>query len=593
MRFVFLLLFQSASSFNAKDLTRRYTREDIFLNFIAENSYPAIKSFFGSHLKFHNVTDIITTISHHHILTVLNRSEISSVLYQFIEDFPNSIEANFIVGCKLILNRRFDIAEEVYLNVLEFSKYGHLPSIINLAEMYIFTLNEVAASRMIREAFHLNEMVDETGLLSYYSGKFYQLMGRYEISAQWYLLSATIQQSNVNAWLFASTLLFPEPYQNLSMAEKIITLAFKQYSATGYNGSYIDVLYYFYGYCHQLMNKAESAIVHYHKSYELFQEYINHAVKKSGSKILQTHSESNVPNGPAISANMPPSNYNISVSDPADLLLYDRIDKFTDLYCHPSCRLGALFYQSRKDSDSSHHYAECLRRYHLSVAVPDHQDYVTTSSNQRSSFWRNPDISAVSESYLQPHPSLLLLRPKHSRGVVINAILLYVRLDQPHRADEVFGLCRDVWRRWGEEGDDELRDERTLRGKEVELDAPVEGGSMARPGSYTSPSPPPETSDFFSEVCPWDFLVAGILPTTDESESSSTETPVTGPDGDTHRLYFCYHQVVRRLIHNGDVEEAQALLHSLGEPAVWMHRVWWSLALGLAKFFRWSAGVCA
>ena len=135
------------------------------------------------------------------------RTDFIPRILNFIEDFPLSVEANFLLGCRLILDGHLDLGENTLHSSATISNFKHLPSILNLIELYIFLNNTTSAGNVLMSAFSSNNMSDSTGLLSLMNAKLYHAQCSYQNSLKWYLISATIQESNAETWLYASSLL--------------------------------------------------------------------------------------------------------------------------------------------------------------------------------------------------------------------------------------------------------------------------------------------------------------------------------------------------------------------------------------------------
>jgi hypothetical protein len=59
---------------------------------------------------------------------------------------------------------------------------------------------------------------DSSGLIPYIEGTFKLDKQEFALAADWYLSSALLQESNIDAWIAASTMLFPQDGKDYNFA---------------------------------------------------------------------------------------------------------------------------------------------------------------------------------------------------------------------------------------------------------------------------------------------------------------------------------------------------------------------------------------
>ena len=250
-----VLLLQSASSI--KPRWRRENEEDKLdlsnsVSSIIDNAKSSIMSFFGYTKDDNNVINLKeyllkleqeTTIDYDKInndmenaKTLINNKqyyEAVDKLLDVLEQAPFIQSANQLVGASLLALGLNQQAEGFLYVAVQISDWSDTIAISNLAEALIQSNDIDLAEKISYQGLTTlknNNEADTTGLLSYSLGNINRIKQNHQSAADWYLSSASNNPNNVQAWLFASTTLFPYSSWDVKFAENVLVQALEYHS---------------------------------------------------------------------------------------------------------------------------------------------------------------------------------------------------------------------------------------------------------------------------------------------------------------------------------------------------------------------------
>jgi Flp pilus assembly protein TadD len=147
------------------------------------------------------------------------------VLMSVLEQNSSHLEANRLVGNTLLVLRKPDLAESYLFKAVQLSNWTDASLVSNLAESLRLNGDIDLALRVLERGYLSINQTDPTGRIPFEFGVLYERTGNYSDAADWYLVSALTQSVNADAWLRASTLLFPPTSWNLKFAENVLSRA--------------------------------------------------------------------------------------------------------------------------------------------------------------------------------------------------------------------------------------------------------------------------------------------------------------------------------------------------------------------------------
>jgi len=249
---IVLLLLQSASSIKPKPRWRRENDEDKLdlsnsVSSIIGNAKSSIMSFFGYAKDDNDAINLKeyllkleqeTTIDYDKInndmesaKTLINNKqyyEAVDKLLDVLEQAPFIQSANQLAGASLLALGLNQQAEGFLYVAVQISDWSDTVAISNLAEALIQSNDIDLAEKISYQGLTTlknNNEADTTGLLSYSLGNINRIKQNFQSAADWYLSSALNNPNNVQAWLFASTTLFPYNAWDYKFAENVLVQA--------------------------------------------------------------------------------------------------------------------------------------------------------------------------------------------------------------------------------------------------------------------------------------------------------------------------------------------------------------------------------
>lgn len=139
-----------------------------------------------------------------------NMKGASESLLLALELHPDSLEANSLLGSCYLLLGRPELAEGFLYSAVRLSKWVDPVSIANLAEALRMNGDLNLAVQVAMKGYESLGRKDESGMVEYILGACYLEQKKYSIASEWFLAAAMHQPHNIDAWLYASTMKFPE-----------------------------------------------------------------------------------------------------------------------------------------------------------------------------------------------------------------------------------------------------------------------------------------------------------------------------------------------------------------------------------------------
>lgn len=152
---------------------------------------------------------------------------------------PVNIEASSLLGATFLALREPKLAEGFLFTAVKQAQWKDLVAIGNLVECLRLNGDLDLAEQVAMRGLATNSNKDPTGLVSFALGAVLYSKQKYTAAADWYLASAIAQKSNIEAWLRASTVSYPDTYQDYKFAENVLVEAIKA------NPSNASLLLYF------------------------------------------------------------------------------------------------------------------------------------------------------------------------------------------------------------------------------------------------------------------------------------------------------------------------------------------------------------
>jgi tetratricopeptide (TPR) repeat protein len=166
--------------------------------------------------------------------------EAVDVLLDILEKAPFLGNANALVGASLLALGKNQYAEGFLYIAIQLSDWSDAIAIGNLAESFIqandIDLAEKVSYQGLSHFKNINE-TDTTGFLAYSLGNINKVKLNYQSAADWYLTSALNNPENIQAWLLASTTMFPHSNWDYKFAENVL------YQALQYHRTNPDIVF--------------------------------------------------------------------------------------------------------------------------------------------------------------------------------------------------------------------------------------------------------------------------------------------------------------------------------------------------------------
>ena len=166
--------------------------------------------------------------------------EAVDILLDILEKAPFLGTANALVGASLLALGKNQFAEGFLYIAIQMSDWSDAVAIGNLAESLIqandIDLAEKVSYQGLSHYKSINE-TDKTGFLAYSLGNINKVKSNYQSAADWYLTSALNNPDNIQAWLLASTTMFPLSNWDYKFAENVL------YQALQHHGNNPDIVF--------------------------------------------------------------------------------------------------------------------------------------------------------------------------------------------------------------------------------------------------------------------------------------------------------------------------------------------------------------
>ena len=132
------------------------------------------------------------------------------ILIEVLGQYPSHVEANAIIGACLMADSSPDLAEGFLYTAVRLSNWTDIISVGNLVEcLRLNDDSDLAIQVAMRGLSSFENSIDPSGMIGYILGNIYAAKLDFRNASDWYLASALQQKSNIEAWLKASTVLFP------------------------------------------------------------------------------------------------------------------------------------------------------------------------------------------------------------------------------------------------------------------------------------------------------------------------------------------------------------------------------------------------
>lgn len=146
-------------------------------------------------------------------------------LLSIVENDPDNIEANKLLGASLLAINKPDVADVFLYKAVKLTAWTDVAAVSNLVES--LRLNKDYELGLHAAAYGLKVASDagktaETSLLWYQMASMHASLGNYSTAADYFLTSVSIDSTNIQAWIRASTLQFPEKHRDLLVASRVL-----------------------------------------------------------------------------------------------------------------------------------------------------------------------------------------------------------------------------------------------------------------------------------------------------------------------------------------------------------------------------------
>lgn len=151
--------------------------------------------------------------------------ECINVLLKVLEAEPLDQSANLLMGTSFLALERPDLAESFLFTAVRLSNYTDIIAAHNLAESLRLSGDADLGIKVLLKSLGAIGTDSSSGLIEFALGSLYESKSNYTSAQAWYLASAALSPTNIDAWLKASTMLFDSEHQNLQMAESTLIQA--------------------------------------------------------------------------------------------------------------------------------------------------------------------------------------------------------------------------------------------------------------------------------------------------------------------------------------------------------------------------------
>ena len=160
----------------------------------------------------------------------------------FVSIYPDDVDANCVLGSLLVYCYRFDEAKNFFLRSAIASNWTYLPSILNLAEIFMFENDIDSAEDILYSGLQSLKNSSVSALLYYNLGSLYERNMMYNTAADWYLVSALKNMRKISYWVKASTILFPAIHRDYRYSENVLLAAIQRNPGSATLLNYMGVL---------------------------------------------------------------------------------------------------------------------------------------------------------------------------------------------------------------------------------------------------------------------------------------------------------------------------------------------------------------
>ena len=154
-------------------------------------------------------------------------SDAVKLLLPIIDSDPDQIDANMLLGSSFLALDRSDLAEAFLHRSCQLTNWTIAAAVSNLAESLRLNGDVDLATKVLLKGYMAMNKTDSTGLIGFAFGVILEQQQKYSEAADWFLSSALAEPSNVEAWLRASTMLFPSTAWDLGFAENVLVQGVK------------------------------------------------------------------------------------------------------------------------------------------------------------------------------------------------------------------------------------------------------------------------------------------------------------------------------------------------------------------------------
>lgn len=186
---------------------------------------------------------------------------IDELLYVHERNSEN-IETNGLLGSLLLAVQQYDLAEDFLFAACELSKWTE-PSLVSNLAIALKEKGDLSMSmKILTKGLETAGSQDKTGLLSVSIGDVQYAAQNYSSAADWYLVAAMKQPTNVELWVSASTVKFPAHGRDAKFGENVLLRALEL------NPDNAEIVYNL-GLLMHLNDRLEESIVFYRESLRL------------------------------------------------------------------------------------------------------------------------------------------------------------------------------------------------------------------------------------------------------------------------------------------------------------------------------------
>ena len=205
----------------------------------------------------------------------LEKKDMNGVIDSFfgvLDLDPSRIDVKTVLGSILLQQQFYSLSIGLLYAAVLGSEWRYPPAVANLAEALRQDGENELAREVAMKGWDAAGNEDDSGTLQYVLGSIRATSGDYALASSWFLRAALAKQTNVEFWLQASTMTYPEEHKDLEFAEKILTQGIEV------NPSDARLVYYMGTVMHHT-DRVTEAIKYYEESLRL--EPTFHRVKST------------------------------------------------------------------------------------------------------------------------------------------------------------------------------------------------------------------------------------------------------------------------------------------------------------------------